>query len=395
MPESTRPQRRFLIDETAVETRLAQLIHGRLVFLKLYPHVAPGLDRAQVGDVYLVRVLKAARGMAGCFVDLGPAGEGLLRAKAPPPEGAFVLAKVTRSAYGSKLPGLALAGTPEAGVERRPRRLAPGPSAVKLSFELASPGDQILVDGNGAFREAQSEVRSRASEIELKSAPIGLFEREGVEAMLESALEPIVPLSGGGRLILEETEAVVAIDVDVAGAPRAADVNLSAAAEIPYQIAARRLGGTMVVDFAQVRRAAELAPLKARLKSSAEEIGLDLEIGFAGRTGLLELNRARSEAPLAAALTQAGVTHSSVPVVLRAEAQTARLARAVRATSARMAGALMVRVSSTLGEWLTRGDGYPAWQAMVQSSAAPLQLKADKNLNTEAFEVERNEKGAA
>ncbi|HXZ67085.1 MAG TPA: hypothetical protein VEH07_00695, partial [Alphaproteobacteria bacterium] len=98
-----KPRARWYVDECAVETRIARLVGGRLVLLKLIPQVMPALARAQVDDVYFARVAKSARGMEAQFLDLGEAGEGLLRTKKTLSEGAFVLARVIQSAYGSKI----------------------------------------------------------------------------------------------------------------------------------------------------------------------------------------------------------------------------------------------------------------------------------------------------
>ena len=74
------------------------------------------------------------------------------------------------------------------------------------------------------------------------------FAQTGVDAELDTALAREVPLSGGGRLLIEPTAACVAIDVDGAGrAPL--DVDLAATSEIARQVRLRNLGGTIVVDF--------------------------------------------------------------------------------------------------------------------------------------------------
>src|SRR3954447_8449781 len=74
------------------------------------------------------------------------------------------------------------------------------------------------------------------------------FAQTGVDAALEQALGPEVPLARGGRLLIERTAACVAIDVDGGGrAPL--DIDLDAAAEIARQVRLRNLGGTIIVDF--------------------------------------------------------------------------------------------------------------------------------------------------
>ena len=359
---------RWFVDVCAVETRIAKLIGERLVSLKIIPHVMPGLARPQVGDIYLVRVAKSARGMSGLFVDLGEGGEGLLRTKETSPEGEFVLARVTQSAYGSKRTVLKLekATAFELEGERRARRLSPPMSAAQYLAARRLEGEVISVDSDEAWRGPPSA----------DNAEIGLFERDNIEAQIEAALDPVVVLPCGGRLIIEQTQALTAIDVDAGTAARVGDVNAQAAAEVAYQVAVRGLAGNIVIDFAQINRAAELGALKQRIAGAAAEIGVELRLGGAGRTGLLELQRSRAEAPLAALLSEGGVTHSAVPVRWSLEAQAARLARAVRLASARMPGALELHIGVPLGDWL-RAAGRPAWEAIVEASPAPLHLIAD------------------
>ena len=89
-----------------------------------------------------------------------------------------------------------------------------------------------------------------------EDAPI--FERFGVEAALEAALGRTVALPSGGRLVIDETEALSAIDVDTRGASSGAEallrVNLEAAEEIPRQLRLRAIGGVIVTYLPPLKR---------------------------------------------------------------------------------------------------------------------------------------------
>ena len=230
---------RWFVDECAIETRIAELMDDRLISLKIIPHVPPGLARAQVGDIYLVRVTKSARGMRGAFVDLGESGDGFLRSRDSLPEGRFVMARVTQSAYGSKVAVL----KPEVGADlpaenpRQARRVSAPQSAEQYLAARIQDGEALTVDSDKPWRGPPDAENS---------AP-GLFEREGIEAQIEAALDPITHLPGGGRLVIEQTEAVTAVDVDAGSSARISDANAGAADEIPYQIAARSLAGNIVI----------------------------------------------------------------------------------------------------------------------------------------------------
>ncbi len=375
----------WYVDECAVEARAAKLLGDRLIALKIIPYVMPALARPQVGDLYLARITKSARGMNAIFVDLGEGGEGLLRTRGTLSEGELVAARVIQSAYGSKRPVLKPEETTDevsAGqAGGRVRRISEPMSAERYLATHWRRDGPVVVDSDRAWRGPA-----------VQSAKPGLFEREGIEAQIEAALEFVVSLPSGGRLIIEQTEALTAIDVDAGSSTRVSEVNTEAAAEIPYQIAVRGLAGNIIIDFAQIGSASVLAPLKERIASGATEIGIEVKIGVAGRTGLLELQRKRTEAPLASLLTVAGLTHGAVPMRLNLEAQAARLAHAIRAASAHMPGALDLRVGAALADWLTQGEGRASWQAILGASPVPLHLLAG-GLD-DAISVERRGRSA-
>jgi len=356
---------RWYVDESAVEARVAKLIDGHLVALKIIPHVMPALARPQVGDIYLSRVSKAVSTMDGLFVDLGEGGEGFVRSREKRSEGELVVARVVQSAYGSKRTVLKpekMDRSANKG-ERHAMRISKPLSADDYVLRHLKQGEALVVDYDRPWCGPEAEF----------SKP-GLFEREGLEAQIEATLEPVTQLKGGGRLVIEQTEALTAIDVDVGSAARSSEINFEAAGEIPFQIAARGLAGNIIVDFARISDAGALAPLKERIAAKARAIGINLQIGMASRTGLLELQRTRSEPPLAALLTQARLTHCAVPRRFSMMAQAARLARGVRIASAQKAGALDLHVSGELREWLELGEGRAAWDAIRAASSAPLHL---------------------
>src|SRR5690606_4383952 len=120
----------------------------------------------------------------------------------------------------------------------------------RLLLEHVAPDLERIVIGDQA-----SLVRARnwllewqpglAPRLESVADP---FEATGAAEQLEEALQPTVPLPGGGSLIIEPTAAFTAIDVN-AGGRQALEANLAAAREIARQLRLRRIGGTVVIDF--------------------------------------------------------------------------------------------------------------------------------------------------
>jgi ribonuclease G len=124
------------------------------------------------------------------------------------------------------------------------------------------------------------------------------FAQTGVDAELDTALAREVPLSGGGRLLIEPTAACVAIDVDGAGrAPL--DVDLAATSEIARQVRLRNLGGTIVVDFVDLPSRPERQRLEEALRKAFRHDPAPLEIHAMSSLGLVTLSRARRGAALA------------------------------------------------------------------------------------------------
>jgi ribonuclease G len=200
---------------------------------------------------------------------------------------------------------------------RAPARLgreAGAIAAALLDGRAASVG-RIVVDDADAFAEAKADLAEAAPELasglELSPDWGTLFDAFGLEEQIEAALEPAVALPSGGRLVVAETAALAAIDVDTGAASGAggkeevaAAVNREAAAEIARQIRLRNLGGAIVVDFAPSRRPrARAAALRALETSLADDpVGVHV-FGFT-RLGLVEMTRPRRRPSLAETLTQ-------------------------------------------------------------------------------------------
>ncbi|MGH9362969.1 MAG: Rne/Rng family ribonuclease, partial [Thermoanaerobaculia bacterium] len=125
---------------------------------------------------------------------------------------------------------------------------------------LAADAEEILIDGEEAYRRSRDFLAGAHPELErrvrLYDGSVPLFTRYGVEEEIERIYNRKVPLPSGGYLVIEETEALVAIDVN-SGRYRdeedleatALKINLEAAPEIARQLRLRDLGGVIVNDF--------------------------------------------------------------------------------------------------------------------------------------------------
>jgi Rne/Rng family ribonuclease len=143
---------------------------------------------------------------------------------------------------------------------------------------------------------AQTIAPDLAERIHATDEGAGLFDRGGVADALAAAATPDVMLPSGGRIAIEATTALVAVDVDsgAASAAAALTTNLEAASEVGRQLRLRELGGTVMVDFIRMAAKGGREKVERRL---AEAVAIDrLPVQLLGwtRGGLYELVRGRT-----------------------------------------------------------------------------------------------------
>lgn len=191
------------------------------------------------------------------------------------------------------------------------------PVAAALREHLAPELEAVWLDRAGGFGRARDWCRRRApwaeARLRLDEGPPALFERHGVEAEIEAALAPEVALPSGGRLAIETTRALTAVDVD-SGArderggreAEALACNLEAAAALARQLRLRRIGGLVVVDFLRLAGAGDRAAVLAALdRALARDPTPTRRTGFSA-LGLVELARRRDGPALAERLGEPG-----------------------------------------------------------------------------------------
>ena len=126
--------------------------------------------------------------------------------------------------------------------------------------------DRVLIDNKEDFDNIQTEVakisRSSKGKVSLFKDDIPIFERFNIERQIEQTFARCVPLPSGGEIVIEETEALTAIDVNTgghridssSGKNFILDVNLEAAREVARQVRLRNIGGLIIVDFIDMKR---------------------------------------------------------------------------------------------------------------------------------------------
>ncbi len=313
-----------------------------------YLPIARGAPPPHEGAAVMVQVAKDALGTKGPQLATRIALAGRFLVLVPGEDGVTVARRITDAATRARLAGIvrdqarpgenftartAAAGADEAalaadaqslratwaGIEqavgraRAPALLHAGPGALaRLLTDHAGTAARIVTDDAAIYAEALAwcvrHMPEGAGRVLRHRGGAALFEAEGVAAEIERSLAPRVALPSGGEIVIEPTEALVAIDVNtasLAGTARADEAalrtNLEAAGEAARQLRLRALGGLVVIDFVTMDEAAWRRVLGALGAALARD---RVPVRVLGRTnaGLVEVTRARTRAPLASAL---------------------------------------------------------------------------------------------
>ena len=167
--------------------------------------------------------------------------------------------------------------------------------------------DEIIVAGEAGYREARDFMTmlmpSQAKVVKpwQDSAPI--LARTGIEAQLDKLIQPQVTLRSGGYIIINQTEALVAIDVNSGKSTRehsieetALATNLEAAEEVARQLRLRDLAGLIVIDFIDMDENRNNRAVERKLKDCLKHDRARIQIGRISHFGLLEMSRQRMRA---------------------------------------------------------------------------------------------------
>ncbi len=164
--------------------------------------------------------------------------------------------------------------------------------------------DEILVSGEEGHKEARDFMRmlmpSHVKHVKLYKDTQPLFTRYGIESQLDAMFSPVVQLRSGGYIVINQAEALVAIDVNSGRATRehhiedtALKTNIEAAEEIARQLRLRDLAGLIVIDFIDMDETRNNRSVERRLKEALKNDRARIQVGRISHFGLLEMSRQR------------------------------------------------------------------------------------------------------
>ncbi len=259
---------------------------------------------------------------------------------------------------------------------------------------------EILVDTDEMYAEAREFVEQvmphNLRKLKHYTDDTPLFNRFQIESQIESAYEREVRLPSGGALVIDQTEALTAIDVNSARATKGSDIeetafhtNLEAAEEVARQLRLRDLGGLVVIDFIDMSSNKHQRDVENRLQNALKHDRARVQIGRISRFGLMEMSRQRLRPSLG---------ESSQIVCPRCEGHgRMRSVESLSLSILRLAeehamkentGQVLVQAPIEIANYLLN-EKRRALSEIEKRHDAPIVIVADEQLHTPHYEVTR------
>ncbi|MEN8950432.1 Rne/Rng family ribonuclease [Planktotalea arctica] len=164
--------------------------------------------------------------------------------------------------------------------------------------------DEVFVEGERGYRIAKDFMKmimpSHAKNVKLYNESMPLFARYQVESYLAGMFNPTVQLRSGGYIVIDTTEALVAVDVNSGRATKegsieqtATKTNLEAAEEVARQVRLRDLAGLIVIDFIDMDERKNNAAVEKMMKDKLKTDRARIQVGRISGFGLMEMSRQR------------------------------------------------------------------------------------------------------
>ena len=164
--------------------------------------------------------------------------------------------------------------------------------------------EEVFVEGDAAYREAKDFMKmlmpSHAKNVKLYKDTRPLFSKHQTETQLDALYSPTVTLPSGGYIVMNQTEALVSVDINSGKATRehniedtALKTNLEACDEIARQLRLRDLAGLVVIDFIDMEENRNNRAVERRLKDALKNDRARIQVGRISHFGLMEMSRQR------------------------------------------------------------------------------------------------------
>jgi ribonuclease E len=216
----------------------------------------------------------------------------------------------------------------------------------------------VVVEGEAGFRNAKDFMRmlmpAQARNVHQYKDTVPLFQRMHIEQQLDAMFSPTVTLKSGGYIVINQTEALVSIDVNSGRATRehsieetARKTNLEAADEVGRQLRLRDLAGLIVIDFIDMEESRNDREVEKRLRDAVKNDRARVQIGKISQFGLMEMSRQRLRAGVVASSTVICPHCGGAGIVRSVESTALRVLRALEEEGEKnRASAVTVKVAN-------------------------------------------------
>ena len=176
--------------------------------------------------------------------------------------------------------------------------------------------EEVIVEGEEGYKAARGFMKllmpSHVRRVGLHSETTPLFQRMHIESQLDSMFSPTVTLKSGGYIVINQTEALVSIDVNSGRSTKehsieetALHTNLEAAEEVARQLRLRDLAGLIVIDFIDMEQNSHVRKVEKAMKEALKNDRARIQVGRISSFGLMEMSRQRLRTGVLEASTKA------------------------------------------------------------------------------------------
>lgn len=259
--------------------------------------------------------------------------------------------------------------------------------------------EEILVEGEEGFKRCRDIMKelmpSHAKRVkQYKEESIPLFQRFEAETQIDAIYSPHVQLRSGGSIVINQTEALVAIDVNSGRSTRERNIeetalktNLEAAEEVARQLRLRDLAGLIVIDFIDMEESRHQHQVERRLKEAIKLDRARIQVGRISHFGLLELSRQRLRPSVAEASTEV-CPHCGGSGMLRSTESTAlHVLRAIEDEGTKKRSAEISLVVPTAVTFYLLNQKRSALLDIEKRYGFTVNITADHNLIPPAFRL--------
>ncbi|HEY1225525.1 MAG TPA: ribonuclease E/G, partial [Brevundimonas sp.] len=262
--------------------------------------------------------------------------------------------------------------------------------------------DGIQVEGVDGFKEARDFMRvlmpAQSKKVHLYTGSKPLFAANGIEELLTQIHQPVVPLKSGGYLVINQTEALVAIDVNSGKSTKERNVeatafktNCEAAVEAARQLRLRDLAGLIVIDFIDMDESKNNRTVEKILKDALAHDRARIQMGKISSFGLMEISRQRRRLGVIEGATEVCPHCQGAGRIRSAESAALMVLRAVDIEAGRNgAGSINLRVCTNVALYiLNHKRDY--LQRLLERRGLNVVIQIDDRLAQGEHAIERTE----